>query len=144
MITNADTKSLFLANLADVRISAISLFINTLISRKQFGGGIEQYRIKNTDTGDYITNLDDFALAVSDTKLTIGYYFHSDKLGGDRTHPMALTLDNLEVELNQLSGEDALYTVRYGLNAKRFMFLMNYLSDGDVDLPIKIFEVRLY
>jgi hypothetical protein len=142
MLTNTALKTLITKNFADVRCTAILLFIRDLVERKKFGGGIEQYRLFNKTSGQYITSVTDFMASIDDTALTMSYFYNSDTMTGDRVHPFKVVLDNIEVRLNPNSADDDQFTMMVGM-PNRIMFLMNYLSDADNDLPLKIFEVRL-
>ena len=70
-------------------------------------------------------------------------YQHTDRMAGDRTNPTVVVLQNFVVELTPHSKEDSYYTGSYGSGEKKIMFLVNYISDGDEVLPLKIFSVRL-
>ena len=143
MITTADMKAILATNLDDRRILAIQLFLTDLIERETYGDGIERYRIKNTTTDTYITSLADFIAAIDASQMSMALWRHNDAMGGDRTHPTAVTLGNFVVEFSPYSQEDAYYTAQFGSENKHILFLVNYLSDGDDLLPLKIFTVRL-
>lgn len=143
MLTAAGIKTIIENNFADDRIFAIQSFIYRLIERKTYGDGINQYRIKNTNTNTYITSLADFLTNIDTTKLVAEYHYFCDRMGGDRAHPFYAVMENYEVELNRFSKEDSIYFNMFGENNKNIMFLFNYLADADPTLPIKIFEVKL-
>lgn len=142
MLTKAELKSIITNNFNDVRISSIVLFINELIEREKYGGGINQYRIFDTKTNSFITSLNQFITAIDENSLSMRYLYGSEKMTGDRMHPMVATIGNFVVQLNEYSEEDQEYFKTYG-KATKINFLLNYLADGDTVLPLKIFEVRL-
>lgn len=143
LITSAQLKDVLDKNFADIRTTSILLFVRDLLERKTHGGGIQQYRLKNKATDAYITTVDEFIAAIDADSLKMTYYRFSEKMGGDRIHPFAVIVDNIEVELTEHSEEDSNYTVTFGMKANRVMFLLNYLSDADPELPLKVFEIRL-
>lgn len=142
MLSNSDIKTIVTNNLNDNRIFSIQLFISSLIERKRFGSGINQYRIKNTNDNSYITSLAEFIANIDDTKIKSSYYFGSEKMGGDRVHPFIISINNYIVEIDKNCEEDSMYFNMFGEN-NRVAFLLSYISDGDTVLPIKIIEVKL-
>ena len=143
MITNTEVKDVIVKNFADIRISAIVLFVNKLIDRGPVIEGIEQYRIKDEATGKRIKSLDEFLAAIDPNNLTVEYYRYSDKMTGDRTHPVCVTLNNITIELDSSTREDVWFA-GYARGTYKLMFLINYISDSDDVLPLKIFEVKLF
>jgi len=143
MMTNADVKDIISQNLADPRIFSIQCFLTRLIERKTYGDGILQYRIKDKVTDTYISSLDDFIAKLDTNSLVPDYFYYSDKMSGDRIHPTAVNLSNFIVTLDEHSQEDAVYFGMFGREDKNILLLLNYLSDGDLVLPLKIFEIRL-
>ena len=130
-------------NFQDVRISAIQLYIQRLLRRNKISTGINEFRIKNLVTGQYVTSMNEFETLVSTQSLTMSYHFNSDRMSGDHTHPVLVVLDTLQVELNPNSNEDEIFINTYGRLVNRIAFSLNYMSDSDLDLPVKIFEVKL-
>ena len=144
MMTNSQVKDVIVANLGDDRIFSIQAFLTRLIERKVHGDGIAQYRIKDTKTDTFVSSLDDFIAKLDANSLHPDYFYYSDKMEGDRTHPMAVNLANFEVQLNEHSDEDNIYTQMFGKSpVKNILLLINYLSDADSVLPLKIFEIKL-
>lgn len=143
MLTNAELKDIIEQNLGDLRIYAIQAFLTRLIERKTFSADIKQYRIKDKVTNTYVTDLADFIAKLDATSLVPDYFYYSDKMQGDRCHPIAINLSNLTVEFDKHSEEDALYFSMYGSGDKNILLLLNYLSDGDTILPLKCYEIRL-
>ena len=143
MMTTTEMKAVLTANMSDVRILAIQLYLTDLIEREKHGDGMERYRIVNTNTGSRVTSLDDLVSQIDPTKLHMAHYAHTDRMAGDRTNPTVVILNNFSVELSEHAKEDTQYTSMYGSGNKRIMFLVNYISDGDEVLPLKIFSVRL-
>jgi len=142
MLTKAALKDIIVENFNDIRMTSIVLFVNALIERKAHGGGVNQYRLKNKLTGTYITSVEQFLTAIDANSLKMDYYRYSDKMTGDRVHPISVVLDNIEVELQKFADEDAYYFAQYG-ESTRLMMLINYVSDGDTVLPLKVFEIKL-
>ena len=143
MLTNAQMKDVVAQNLADIRIFAIQAFLTRLIARKTHGSGIAQYRIHDKVTDTDVTSLDDFIAKLDATSLVADYFYYSDGMTGDRTHPIAVNLSNFEVTLDKNSAEDSIYFSMFGGEAKNILLLLNYLSDDDTDLPLKAFEIRI-
>ena len=143
MLTPADFKTIITSNLNDDRIFAIQAFLTRLIARTQFGDGINQHRLKDTVTGNYVTSLADFITKLDATNIKPDFYYYAGDMAGDRNHPIAVTLSNFEIELNEHSNEDNIYLAHYGKEARHIMLLINYLADGDTILPLKIYDVRL-
>lgn len=144
MITNAQIKAIILQNLDDIRISSISLFLLKLISRKQFGGGINQYRLKNLNTGNYITSIEEFKVALDALMLTPDYNYNIRPNVGELIHPFTVTIDNVAIELDKNSYEDEVYLSLFSADVQKLVFHLNYMNDGDTILPLKIIEVRLF
>ena len=130
-------------NFQDVRISAIQLYIQRLLRRNRVSAGVNEYRVKNIITGEYVTSMNEFETLMSTQDLTMSYHFNSDRMSGDSTHPVLVVLDTLQVELNPNSNEDEIFINTYGRLVNRIAFSLNYMSDSDLDLPVKIFEVKL-
>lgn len=143
MLSNADFKDIIAQNLTDPRIFSIQSFLTRLIERKTHGDGILQYRIKDKITNTFVTSLDDLITKLDAGSLACDYFYYSDKMAGDRTHPTAVNLSNFVVSLDEHSPEDAVYFGMFGREDKNVLLLLNYLSDGDSVLPLKIFEIRL-
>lgn len=142
-MTNADVKDIISQNLTDPRIFSIQCFLARLIERKTHGDGILQYRIKDKVSNTYVSSLADFIAKLDTNSLVPDYFYYSEKMSGDRTHPTAVNLSNFVVTLDEHSQEDAIYFGMFGREDKNILLLLNYLSDGDSVLPLKIFEIRL-
>lgn len=146
MLTPLDFKNIITNNLTDQRIFSIQAFITRLIDRKTFGGGVEQYRIYDKTTATYVTSLADFITKLDVNSIIPDYFYNADKMTGDRIHPIAINLTNFVIRLNINSDEDNYYHSVYGAGAldnKSILLLANYISDGDLVLPIKLYEIRL-
>ena len=143
MLTSSDFKNIITANLNDDRIFSIQAFLARLIERKTYGNGIEQYRIRDRITNSWVTSLNDFIFKLDTNSIKADYFYYSDKMTGDRIHPIAVNLTNFDVYLNEYSGEDIIYFSMFGKGVKHILFLINYISDNDPVLPLKIFEIRL-
>ena len=142
-MTPANLVSAIQANLTDDRMYGVQLFIEKLLKRTIYGDGIEQYRVKDKVTNTMVTNLADFIAKLDANSLRPDYYYYSDKMEGDRVHPTAVNLSNFEVTLDEHAPEDSIYFSMFGKGSKNILILMNYLSDADPVLPMKIFEIRL-
>jgi len=141
-MTNEQFRAIIAANLIDVRITSITLFINRLISRNLYSAGIDQFRLKNTVTDTYIKNMQEFIAAIVPTHLTADFNYNADRMTGNSIHPMVVTFDNIDVNLNRNSIEDELYFNAYGYSSKIQMSL-NYLNDADPNLPLKVYTIKL-
>lgn len=142
-ITSQQVKDILVQNFADIRITSITLFLEKLIERKSFSEGIEQYRITDSVTNSKVTSLTDFIAKLDPGTLNTDYFYDIAVQGNGHVHPLAVVPTNFKVELTEHSEEDVLFTRRYG-KVSRICFIVNYLSDGDTELPMKILDVRLY
>lgn len=143
MLTNAQIKTILIDNLNDLRINGAALFINNLISRENYGGGIEQYRIYNTNTNAYVESLADFINGIDENTLVQNWSINTGLKELDKTQPTVITLSNFEVSLEKTTDEDYSFTEMYGVSTKKIVIVLNYLSDGDTILPLKIVRVKL-
>lgn len=144
MSTNSATfKSIIEQNLSDPRIFAIQSFLSRLIERKKYDDDIPRYRIFDVVTESFVTSLDDFILKLNAQHIFANYYYYSAAMTGDRCHPISVALSNFVIKLDSNSDEDNIYTEMFGKPSDRIMFLLNYLSDSDTVLPLKIFEIKL-
>jgi len=144
MLTNESLRTIILDNFNDIRISAITLFIKRLMERKAYGDGLNRYRLSNTITNSYITSFSEFTDAIDANRLTYDYNFNGDKGESDRLSSITVVPENLIVNIDTKSGEDSIFTSRFGKYANRIMFLMNHMNDGDTVLPLKIYDIRLF
>lgn len=142
MITNTSLKSIIVNNLNDIRITSIALFLQELIERKDPIEEQYRYRVYDNVAKRYITSVDDFKNSIDPDSLKLAYFYNSDKMTGDRVHPLIANVGNFSIKLEKFIPEDNKYFEFFG-PVTRISFLINYLSDGDADLPLKIFEVRL-
>lgn len=144
MITQERTKQLIQLNLRDERATASALFIRGLLARKKHGSGIEQYRIRNTSTGQWITTLDEFINQLEADKLFLSYPYEGEKLQGDRVTGFLVTVDHYEVVWNKVARSDDPFSGIFDLGSQKFFqFYLIYMNDGDVDLPLKISYTKL-
>lgn len=142
MLTNTELKTVIVQNLNDQRLYSLQRFLTDLIERKTHGGGIPQYRITNTLTNQPVTSLTDLIDAIHPASMKPEVVKNADALGGDRLHPFRVILDNLKVTVNRYSAEDQDYFVS-GKEDLKIALYINYLSDADPDLPLKVFSFRL-
>lgn len=148
MMTKAQLKTVLVDNLQDDRLFAIQAYLEALIERRTYGGGINQYRIKDSVTNSYITSLSDFISKLDANSLFYSYDYNCRMIDVDKTHPFILSPGNFIVELDPNSGEDSLYTSKFGEGLGQtyrynIFFYINYLADIDTTLPLKITDVRL-
>ena len=148
MLTKAQLKTVLVNNLQDNRLFAIQAYLEALIERRTYGGGINQYRIKDNMTSSYITSLSDFISKLDANSLFCSYDYNCRMLDVDKTSPFILSPGNYIVELNPNSREDSLYTSKFGEGLGQtyrynIFFYINYLGDADPTLPLKIIHVRL-
>jgi len=143
MLTNTQMRDAIAVNLNDPRMFAIQAFLTRLIERKTHGDGISRYRIRDKNTNTDVVSLNDFITKISPTSLIADYFYYSDRMLGERTHPVAVNLTNFVVNTTKNSDEDSIYFNMFGGDGTDILLLLNYLSDNDVDLPLKIYEIRL-
>ena len=142
MLTNTELKTVIVKNLNDPRLYSLQRFLTDLIKRKTQDGGIPQYRITNTVTNQPVTSLTDLIDSIYPASLKPEVVKNADALGGDRLHPFRVILDNLKVTVNRYTTEDQDYFVS-GKEDLKIALYINYLSDADPDLPLKVFSFRL-
>lgn len=141
MLTNAALVTLLNTNLNDDRMLSIQMYFTRLIDRKVFGSGINQYRIKNTVTGLYITSLADFIAAIDPLYIKPDYYYYATQTTiGDTIHPAIVILTNMVVELIAYSDEDDIYTTNVGYGDKTIGLILSYMNESE---PLKITDVKL-
>jgi len=141
MLTNAALVSLIQANLNDDRMLSIQMFFTRLIDRKVFGSGIKQYRIKNTVTNNYITNLNEFIAAINPLYVKPDYYYYASQTAiGDTIHPAIVILSNMVVELDGCSDDDDIYTTNVGYGNKTIGLLLSYMNESE---SLKITNIKL-
>lgn len=141
MLTNAAIVTLLETNFNDDRLLSIQMYFTRLIERKVFGSGINQYRIKNTVTGTYITNLTEFIAAIDPLYIKPDYYYYATQTAiGDTIHPAIIVLTNLVVELSPYSDEDDIYTTNVGFEDKHIGLLLSYMNESE---PLKITDIKL-
>ena len=142
MLTNTELKTVIVKNLNDPRLYSLQRFLTDLIKRKSLDGGVPQYRITNTLTNQPVTSLTDLIDSIYPASLKPEVVKNADALGGDRLHPFRVILDNLKVTVNRYTTEDQDYFVSGKENLKIALYI-NYLSDADLVLPLKVFSFRL-
>lgn len=142
MLNPTELKAVIVQNLNDPRLFSFQLFVTKLLERKVYGDSIPQYRITNTLTNQPVTSMADFIAAIDPASLKPEVVKNADALTGDRLHPFRVILDNLKVSVHRLSKEDSDYIVS-GKDDFKMALYINYLSDADVDLPLKVFSFRL-
>ncbi len=153
MITNADIKQILVNNFNDIRMGAIQLFVKGLLERNNPGGGIDQFRIYNNQTDEYITSVDDFVAAIDEAFIIAKFDYYAKVEKGDTGHPISVTLTNLDVRVDRFGDAlDNWLLQTYGnsksiyndhVYVKKINFSLTYLMDTDPALPLKIFGVRL-
>ena len=144
MITKARVKELLQINLRDERMSAIAFFINNLIQRKTHGSGIEQYRIKNTLTGQWVTSLEDFIAQIDAENLFLSYPYEGERLQSDRVTGFLATIDHYQVLWDNNAKSDKDFASFFDLSSQRFFqFFLVYMNDGDTEVPLKASYIKL-
>lgn len=144
MISKERVKELLQLNLRDERITSAALFISNIVQRKTYGSGVEQYRIKNTLTGQWVTSLDEFINSISQDDVFLSYPYEGERLAGDKVTGFLATIDHFEVIWNPESKSDKDFASFFDLKTQKlFQFLMVYMNDGDTTLPVKATYVKL-
>ena len=147
MLTKDQMKQIIVDNFNDLRITSIQCYVQSLLERKSVtvNDSITKYRMKNIATGNDITSIDEFLAAITPDSITFGYHLYSEGMSGDRVHPLHVGLNNISVTLDPYSPDDTLWSEMVGRMVDgRISFYMNYLTDMDPVLPLKIFEVRIH
>lgn len=144
MITKDELKTILVDNLRSPRQYGLQLFLTELLERGNYGGGIERYRVKNTVTGAYVTTLEELIAALDAEQLRPRPMFNAPKLTGDRVHPAVVVVENLSVELLSYCEDDADFLQLSGSGTKKLYLYVNYVSDDDTVLPLKIYTVKLF
>ena len=140
-------------NLADLRMVASQIYLSELIERKAHPTGIDQYRISNTNatlpategTKSYITSLDMFISELTEDDLEIEFMHSGYKPNDNKPAPIAVSVKNFEVELHHNSEEDLKYIQVWGGSTpiKNIGFVLAYVCDNDIVLPLKIVNINL-
>lgn len=144
MITYARVQQLLQLNLRDERVTSAVLFIQTLIERKNYGGGIERYRIKNKTTGNWVTSVEEFIDQIDANHIKMAYPYEGEKLQGDRITGFLVDLTNFEVQWTYESPADRPFLTFFDVACQRyFQFYLTYLNDGDEVIPLKISYTKL-
>ena len=144
MITPARLKELLTLNLRDERMTSAALFIQNLIARDRYGSGIEQYRIKNLLTGEWVTSLEQFILQLDESKIRLEYPYEGERLQTGRVTGFVIRLDQYEVQWGVRTFSDQRFSNFFDFETQRhFQFMMAYMNDGDEALPVKISFVKL-
>ena len=144
MITNARVKQLIQLNLRDERMTSSALFVGRIIERRKHGAGVDQYRIKNLVTGEFITSLDEFIDQIDESKLHLTFPYEGERLQTDRVTGFLVTLDQYEVQWSRVAEADKTFSSIFDINSqKHFQFCLVYMNDGDEELPLKISYPKL-
>ena len=136
------------ANLGDLRMHSICLYITDLIQRAKPEVTVPTYRITNVTSGITIQSIDQFKAAIVAATLKQSYPYQGEKLSNDRVVGYNLVPTNLQVRFNIHSEEDLLFAQHQNYfsdfgSVYNFSFLMAYMNDGDSVIPVKISSVRL-
>lgn len=148
MQTPEQVKNALVANLNDLRMHGICLFINDLIARQTPEPTVAAYRIYNKATSAFIENITQFKTAIVAEHLKQIAPFSGERLSNDRVMGYGVIPTNLELRFNIHSKEDTRfsdhqnYFASYGATYN-FQFLMCYMNDGDETVPVKVSSVRL-
>lgn len=144
MITSTRLKELLTLNLNDERMTSSVLFIKNLIAREIHGSGIEQYRIKNLVTGEWVASIEEFIAGLDETQLEMRYPYEGERLQTDRVTGFLVNLNHYEVVWGPTGLSDRPFSGRFDFDSQvRFQFMLIYMNDGDETLPLKISYVKL-
>lgn len=144
MITKAQMKQVISDNLEDIRIVSIQLFLEKLLVRTKFVTGTSQYRLTKKSDGTPITTIAEFEAAIDANSLIMRPMMNTEKMSGDRVRPFEVIIDNIVVTLDTtLYPEDEFWTRLFGNNSNRILFVVNYVSDADAVLPLKLLDMKL-
>jgi len=144
MTIKSELAALIVAGLQDIRCAAATVFLEQMFKRKEFGGGIPEYRITEVGTGNPINDLGEFLTHVTEDNITIAVSsVTSSNSFKDKCKPVRVVLENLEVKFFQDSLEDAFFNNNVGSYKNNICILMGYVSDNDPNLPMKILDLYL-
>lgn len=149
MLTNTQIVAIINTNFADLRMMASSLYVNKLLKRTTYGGGIPQYRMTNKTTGQPITSEAEFLTAIAAEDFTVNFPFDFDQRNTDRVTGFYVTVKNIEVRFTEHAEEDDVYSqyvdfARFPNHVYGIQFYFGYMNDGDADVPLKLIFQRLY
>ena len=140
-MTDAQIKTLVADNLASDKLYGTQLYLTNLIERKSFDAAIPRYRLRYNDAD--ITSLSALidAIAASAVKITASSaYYSAAALCGI---PVVVSFPQITATLDSRFESDAALAMQNGAGTFTLCFVMNYVNDGDSDLPLKILNVVL-
>jgi len=120
----------------------IYLFLNELIKRNSYTQSSTLYRITNNVTNNPVVSVEDFLDSLSSTSAIARFNFNASF---DASIPRSLhvTASNLIVKLDSTNSDDQIWLEKYGSKATYVRFYMNYLTDLDSAIPLKVCDIRL-
>ena len=120
----------------------IYLFLSELIERSKYTqlGGL--YRVINTITNTAVVSVEDFLNSLSPSSVVARFNFN-EGYDSSRPHSLYVTVSNLIVKLDSTNSEDQIWLEKYGSSAKYVRFYMNYLTDLDPNIPLKVCDIKL-
>ncbi len=120
----------------------IYLFLNELIKRNNYTQASGLYRVMNSTTNNAIASVEEFLDALSPTSVVARFNFNASF---DASIPRSLhvTASNLIVKLDSTNSDDQIWLEKYGSKATYVRFYMNYLTDLDSAIPLKVCDIRL-
>lgn len=148
MQTTEQIKTALVANLNDLRMHGICLYINDLITRQTPESTVPAYRIYNKANNSFIENITQFKTAIVASQLKQIAPFLGERLSNDRVMGFNVVPTNLELVFSIHSKEDVRFSDQqnyfsdYGA-VYNFQFFMCYMNDGDEIVPVKVSSVRL-
>lgn len=141
MTLKADLAAAAVTALQDIRCAAARLCIEDVLKRRKFSASIPEYRVYVRGTQTPITSFDQFLTHITETNITMTY-----DLGfvgnnyEDKCKPVTILINNLEARFMTGIDEDNYFTTRYGVGASIFTITLNYVSDNDTLVPLKVIE----
>ena len=138
MTLKADLADATVTALQDLRCAAVRLLLEDLLERHTYGGGIPQYRVylKGTDTP--VTDFATLLTHITETDILVTYEaVPSTASYRDKSKPILVLLNSLEVRILNGLDEDAYFTQRFGAGVDTIAVSLLYLADADSTLPLK-------
>lgn len=145
MTLKAELAAAAVAALNDIRCASVRLYLEDLLKRPKFGGGIPEHRVYIKDTD---TPVPDFATLLTHiTEANINISYNAVGNSGafkDKCKPVTLYLKGLEVRLISYLDEDTYLTSGHGKDASVLAITLNYVGDNDTALPLKAIEAAIH
>ena len=141
ILLQLDLRNILANKLTSITGYSTQLIVTEILERNNSDAAKPASRI--TIAGTPVINLTDLIskipTAVSST--TFGYdYINASQ---EASPPFILILENALVTLNKIYPEDNQLTFRFGEGVFKLAFVMGYLADGDLTLPLKVIGIKL-